>query len=84
MPSSEPPWRAGEDARGHRALYAHTGHEWWKLGSESSSSRLCPPGRDPPPRPVTSRMLLLVSESQLKDNPAFSMLNDSDDDVIYG
>lgn len=23
-------------------------------------------------------------ESQLKDNPAFSMLNDSDDDVIYG
>lgn len=24
------------------------------------------------------------SESQLKDNPAFSMLNDSDDDVIYG
>uniref|UniRef100_A0A8C4NGY5 Transmembrane protein 181 n=1 Tax=Eptatretus burgeri TaxID=7764 RepID=A0A8C4NGY5_EPTBU len=25
-----------------------------------------------------------VFESQLKDNPAFSMLNDSDDDVIYG
>ncbi|XP_072358655.1 transmembrane protein 181 isoform X2 [Scyliorhinus torazame] len=25
-----------------------------------------------------------VYESQLKDNPAFSMLNDSDDDVIYG
>ncbi|KAM9234529.1 transmembrane protein 181 isoform 2-T2 [Dugong dugon] len=24
------------------------------------------------------------TESQLKDNPAFSMLNDSDDDVIYG
>lgn len=23
-------------------------------------------------------------ESQLKDNPAFSMLNDSEDDVIYG
>ncbi|XP_069788269.1 transmembrane protein 181 isoform X4 [Narcine bancroftii] len=25
-----------------------------------------------------------VYESQLKDNPAFSMLNDSEDDVIYG
>uniref|UniRef100_UPI00358F2B98 transmembrane protein 181 isoform X2 n=1 Tax=Myxine glutinosa TaxID=7769 RepID=UPI00358F2B98 len=25
-----------------------------------------------------------VFESQLKDNPAFSMLNDSDDDIIYG
>ncbi|OXB57729.1 hypothetical protein ASZ78_014855 [Callipepla squamata] len=25
-----------------------------------------------------------TNESQLKDNPAFSMLNDSDDDVIYG
>ncbi|KAL0622308.1 Transmembrane protein 181 [Plecturocebus cupreus] len=25
-----------------------------------------------------------LSQSQLKDNPAFSMLNDSDDDVIYG
>ncbi|XP_032829254.1 transmembrane protein 181 isoform X1 [Petromyzon marinus] len=25
-----------------------------------------------------------VYESQLKDNPTFSMLNDSDDDVIYG
>lgn len=23
-------------------------------------------------------------DSQLKDNPAFSMLNDSDDEVIYG
>uniref|UniRef100_A0A671STT8 Transmembrane protein 181-like n=1 Tax=Sinocyclocheilus anshuiensis TaxID=1608454 RepID=A0A671STT8_9TELE len=28
--------------------------------------------------------LLLRPDSQLKDNPAFSMLNDSDDDVIYG
>ncbi|KAK2518934.1 hypothetical protein Q9233_012219 [Columba guinea] len=27
---------------------------------------------------------LYFPESQLKDNPAFSMLNDSDDDVIYG
>lgn len=25
-----------------------------------------------------------VLDSQLKDNPAFSMLNDSDDEVIYG
>ena len=25
-----------------------------------------------------------VSESHFKDNPALSMLNDSDDDVIYG
>ncbi|KAK5610123.1 hypothetical protein CRENBAI_011097, partial [Crenichthys baileyi] len=27
---------------------------------------------------------LPYSDSQLKDNPAFSMLNDSDDEVIYG
>uniref|UniRef100_A0A8C3KTN3 Transmembrane protein 181 n=1 Tax=Chrysolophus pictus TaxID=9089 RepID=A0A8C3KTN3_CHRPC len=29
-------------------------------------------------------ILNALYESQLKDNPAFSMLNDSDDDVIYG
>lgn len=27
---------------------------------------------------------IVHSDSQLKDNPAFSMLNDSDDEVIYG
>lgn len=26
---------------------------------------------------------VLISDIQLKDNPAFSMLNDSDDEVIY-
>lgn len=26
----------------------------------------------------------VLPDSQLKDNPAFSMLNDSDDEVIYG
>lgn len=29
-------------------------------------------------------LFFYFSDSQLKDNPAFSMLNDSDDDVIYG
>lgn len=28
--------------------------------------------------------MLNFPDSQLKDNPAFSMLNDSDDEVIYG
>lgn len=35
-------------------------------------------------RLVTQKCLCWFSESQLKDNPAFSMLNDSDDEVIYG
>ena len=30
------------------------------------------------------RIVLFLSESHFKDNPALSMLNDSDDDVIYG
>ena len=33
---------------------------------------------------LMTRQCCWFSESQLKDNPAFSMLNDSDDDVIYG
>ncbi|XP_054857835.1 transmembrane protein 181 isoform X1 [Eublepharis macularius] len=33
---------------------------------------------------VYSPSINALYESQLKDNPAFSMLNDSDDDVIYG
>ena len=28
--------------------------------------------------------ILFISESHFKDNPALSMLNDSDDEVIYG
>lgn len=39
---------------------------------------------DPPQDSALRANALLFSESQLKDNPAFSMLNDSDDDVIYG
>lgn len=31
-----------------------------------------------------SNFMLNFPDSQLKDNPAFSMLNDSDDEVIYG
>lgn len=29
-------------------------------------------------------MLFDFTDTQFKDNPAFSMLNDSDDEVIYG
>ena len=29
-------------------------------------------------------MIVLTVESHFKDNPALSMLNDSDDDVVYG
>lgn len=29
-------------------------------------------------------MLFYFTDTQFKDNPAFSMLNDSDDEVIYG
>lgn len=46
---------------------------WW----------VAPPGVDPL---ITNELLwpvLSSSDVQLKDNPAFSMLNDSDDEVIY-
>lgn len=33
---------------------------------------------------LNSNFMLNFPDSQLKDNPAFSMLNDSDDEVIYG
>lgn len=29
-------------------------------------------------------MRFYFTDTQFKDNPAFSMLNDSDDEVIYG
>ena len=30
------------------------------------------------------KIILLISESITKDNPAFSMINDSDEEVVYG
>ena len=29
-------------------------------------------------------IIILISESITKDNPAFSMINDSDEEVVYG
>lgn len=34
--------------------------------------------------PLNDAMMFYFTDTQFKDNPAFSMLNDSDDEVIYG
>lgn len=33
---------------------------------------------------ICHEFFAVFTDSQMKDNPAFSMLNDSDDEVIYG
>lgn len=53
------------------ALYG----QWWKHGVGIDVSNCCDK--------VLWLVLLHISDIQLKDNPAFSMLNDSDDEVIY-